>query len=196
MNAIQVRDTVSTNVEIKGNCDDRFQILQDFFARNLKSDADIGASIAVFIDGEPVVDIWGGHIDEEGTQHWQRDTIVNNFSTTKTMTAIVALMLADRGELDLNAPVTAYWPEFAAHRKSAISTRMFLGHTAGMPGWTETMTLEDFLDWEKATTTLASQAPWLKPDNVSAYHPLTSGGCSPRSRRDWRLKCSLPQFAA
>ena len=91
------------------------------------------------------------------------------------MTALVALMLADRGELDLDAPVTKYWPEFAPHGKSAIATRMFLGHTAGMPGWTETMTFEDILDWEKATTLLARQAPWLPPGTVSAYHPITYG---------------------
>jgi hypothetical protein len=83
------------------------------------------------------------------------------------MTALVALMLADRGELDLNAPVTKYWPEFARHGKSAIAARMFLGHTAGMPGWTETVTFEDILDWEKATTLLARQAPWLRPGTVS-----------------------------
>src|SRR5262245_1482623 len=177
MNATQLKDSeLSTaEVRIEGICDDRFHILYDFFARNLATGEDIGASAAVFIDGEPVVDIWGGYIDKERTRPWDRDTIVNNFSTTKTMTALVALMLADRGELDLNAPVTKYWPEFAPHGKGAIATRMFLGHTAGMPGWTETMTLEDILDWEKATTTLARQATWLKPGTLSAYHPLTYG---------------------
>jgi CubicO group peptidase (beta-lactamase class C family) len=166
---------VSTKVVIKGKCDERFQALYEFFARNLETGDDIGASAAVFIDGEPVVDIWGGYIDKERTKPWERDTIVNNFSTTKTMTALVALMLADRGELDLDAPVTKYWPEFAPHGKSAISMRMFLGHTAGMPGWTETMTMDDIVDWDKATTTLARQAPWLKPGAGSAYHPITYG---------------------
>jgi CubicO group peptidase (beta-lactamase class C family) len=177
MNATQLKDSeLSTaEVRIEGSCDERFQVLYEFFARNLATGEDIGASAAVFIDGEPVVDLWGGYTDKERTRPWERDTIVNNFSTTKTMTAIVALMLADRGELDLDAPVTKYWPEFALHGKSAISTRMFLGHTAGMPGWTETMTLEDILDWEKATTTLARQATWLKPGDGSAYHPLTYG---------------------
>ena len=91
------------------------------------------------------------------------------------MTALVALMLVDRGELDLDAPVTKYWPQFAAHGKSAITTRMFLGHTAGMPGWTEDMTMDDIVDWDKATTSLARQAPWLKPGAGSAYHPITYG---------------------
>jgi CubicO group peptidase (beta-lactamase class C family) len=162
-------------VPIEGTCAERFRTVRDVFETNLATGEDIGASAAVFIDGEPVVDLWGGHIDKERTRRWERDTIVNNFSTTKTMTALVALMLADRGELDLNAPVTKYWPEFAPHGKSAIATRMCLGHTAGMPGWTETVTFEDILDWEKATTLLARQAPWLKPGTVSAYHPITYG---------------------
>lgn len=166
---------VPAKVEIHGTCDDRFQGLYDFFARNLQSGEDIGASAAVFIDGRPVVDLWGGYINNERTLPWQRDTIVNNFSTTKTMTALVALMLVDRGELDLDAPVTKYWPQFAAHGKSAITTRMFLGHTAGMPGWTEDMTMDDIVDWDKATTSLARQAPWLKPGAGSAYHPITYG---------------------
>jgi len=176
MNATQVKDSeVPAGVKVQGTCDERFQQLYDLFARNLTTGEDIGASAAVFIDGEPVVDIWGGYVDKERTRPWDRDTIVNNFSTTKTMTAVVALILADRGELDLDAPVVKYWPEFGLHGKSTIATRMFLGHTAGMPGWTETMTLEDILDWEKATTTLARQAPWLQPGTISAYHPLTYG---------------------
>src|SRR5215510_11245745 len=132
-----------TDVVIEGVCPDAFTRVRDALATNLANGEDLGASAAVFIDGEPVVDIWGGFIDPERTQRWQRDTIVNNFSTTKTMTAIAALILADRGDLDLNAPVTKYWPEFAPHGKGAISTRMCLGHTAGLPGWTETMTFED-----------------------------------------------------
>jgi CubicO group peptidase (beta-lactamase class C family) len=176
MNTTQMKELeVSTKVEIKGKCDERFQMLYDFFARNLATGDDIGASAAVFIDGEPIVDIWGGYVDKEHTRPWERDTIVNNFSTTKTMTALVALMLADRGELDLNAPITKYWPEFAAHGKSVITTSMCLGHISGMPGWTETMTFGDILDWDKATATLARQAPWLKPGTFSAYAPITYG---------------------
>ncbi len=171
MNATQLQE----KVEVQGTCDARFRKLYDFFAENVNNGQDIGASAAVFIDGEPVVDLWGGHIDKERTRPWQKDTIVNNFSTTKTMTAIAALILADRDELDLDAPVTKYWPEFGANGKGAISTRMFLGHTAGLPVWTETMTMEDILDWDKASTLLAQQAPWLKPGGQSAYHPITYG---------------------
>jgi CubicO group peptidase (beta-lactamase class C family) len=175
MHAIGTQNQKISDVEVHGTCDERFTAVRDLLAAQLASGADIGASAAVFIDGEPVVDVWGGFCDEARTRRWERDTIVNNFSTTKTMTALVALMLADRGELDLDAPVTKYWPEFAPYGKSAISTRMFLGHTAGMPGWTETMTMDDIVDWDKATTTLAGQAPWLKPGAGSAYHPITYG---------------------
>jgi CubicO group peptidase (beta-lactamase class C family) len=175
MQASDIERNAVSEVQVHGICDQRFTRVRDLLAAQLNTGADVGASAAVFIDGERVVDIWGGFCDEARTEPWQRDTIVNNFSTTKTMTAVCALILADRGELDLAAPVTRYWPEFAAHGKGAIATRHFLGHTAGMPGWTETMTFEDILDWEKATTLLARQAPWLRPGSVSAYHPITYG---------------------
>jgi CubicO group peptidase (beta-lactamase class C family) len=161
--------------EIHGICSDRFTAVRDVLAANLDRGADIGASAAVFIDGEPVVDIWGGYLDEARTRPWERDTIVNNFSTTKTMTALVALILADRGELDLDAPVAKYWPEFATNGKAEIEVRHLLSHTAGLPGWTETITFEEMYDREKATTLFAQQAPWWKPGTVAGYHPITFG---------------------
>jgi CubicO group peptidase (beta-lactamase class C family) len=167
--------TVIDTVTVHGICDGRFTKVRDVLVAQLASGADIGASAAVFIDGEPIVDIWGGHVDEARTRPWEHDTIVNTFSTTKTMTALCVLILADRGELDLDAPVVKYWPEFAAHGKDRIVVRQLLGHTAAMCGWTETMTLEAILDWEKATTLLARQAPWFEPGTVAAYHPLTFG---------------------
>jgi CubicO group peptidase (beta-lactamase class C family) len=167
--------TTTNIVELQGRCDARFNTVRDVLATNLANGDDIGASAAVFIDGEPVVDLWGGYIDRERTQPWQRDTIVNNFSTTKTMTALVALILADRGELDLNAPVVKYWPEFAPHGKDRILVRHLLGHTAAMCGWTETLSFEDLLDWEKASSLLARQAPWYEPGTISGYHPMTYG---------------------
>src|SRR5262245_8496230 len=94
-----------------------FEPVRDAFVANFSKGADIGASAAVFIDGEPVVDLWGGHFDATYTRPWERDTIVQGFSSTKTMTALCALILADRGEIDLNAPVKKYWPEFGAAGK-------------------------------------------------------------------------------
>src|SRR5262245_54804979 len=127
---------------VQGTCRDEFRAVSEAFEKNLDNGNDIGASAAVFIEGEPVVDIWGGHLDEARTQPWQRDTIINTFSTTKTMTALSALVLIDRGELDPEAPVAKYWPEFAAAGKGGILVRQILDYSSGMAGWTEPMTLD------------------------------------------------------
>src|SRR5215472_7341571 len=160
---------------IQGSWNSEFEGVPGVMAKSLDSGADIGASAAVFIDGEPVVDIWGGYFDEARTRPWTRDTIVNNFSTTKTMTALCALILADRGELDLDAPVTKYWPEFGAAGKERVEVRDLLGHTSGLAGWTEKMTYEDLYDLEKSTTLLARQAPWWEPGTASGYHTISFG---------------------
>ena len=161
--------------EIAGSCDDRFSGVRDVLAAHLDSGADVGASVAVHIDGEAVVDIWGGSADAEKTRPWERDTITNVWSTTKTMTALSAFILADRGELDFHAPVSRYWPEFKANGKESIEVRHLMGHTAGLSGWSEPMTTEDIYDWEKATSLLAAQAPWWEPGSASGYHALTQG---------------------
>src|SRR5215813_629768 len=116
-----------------------FEAVRDAFAANLSSGADVGAAAAVFIDGEPVVDLWGGYFDATYTREWERDTISQGFSSTKTMSALSALLLADRGELDVHAPVKKYWPEFAAAGKQDILVRHVLGHASGVAGWTEPM---------------------------------------------------------
>ena len=160
---------------VHGTCLDQFAEVRRTFAHNLDTGADIGASVAVYVDGEPVVDLWGGHADAERTRPWQRDTITNMFSSTKTLTALCVLVLADRGVIDLTAPVARYWPEFAAEGKDRIEVRHVLGHTAGLPGWTEPMTVADVLDHEKATTLLARQAPWWEPGTAAGYHSITGG---------------------
>jgi len=103
--------------EVRGTCDERFCMVRDTLAANLDAGEDVGASVAVFLDGEPVVDIWGGYADVERTRPWEEDTVINVFSTTKTMTFLCALVLADRGDLDFHAPVARYWPEFKAEGK-------------------------------------------------------------------------------
>ncbi|MGH8981435.1 MAG: serine hydrolase domain-containing protein [Acidimicrobiales bacterium] len=160
---------------ISGTCDERFAGVREAFESNLVRGLDVGASVAVYVDGEPVVDLWGGHLDAQRTQPWERDTVVNVWSTTKTMTALCALVLADAGELDLDAPVARYWPEFAAAGKREIAVRDLMAHTAGLAGWTEPLTVEDLYDWEKATGLLAAQAPWWEPGTASGYHALTQG---------------------
>jgi CubicO group peptidase (beta-lactamase class C family) len=153
------KQMVQDKVEVQGTCDDRFRAVYDVLERQLNNGDDIGSSAAVFIDGEPVVDIWGGYVDKERTRPWERDTIVNTFSTTKPMTALCAVILADRGELDLQAPVTKYWPEYGAAGKGDTKVSHLLAHTSGMPGWTETVTLDDILDRQKAADLLARQKP-------------------------------------
>jgi CubicO group peptidase (beta-lactamase class C family) len=106
---------------------------------------------------------------------WDRDTIVNVFSTTKTMTALCALILADRGELDLYAPVARYWPEFAQAGKERIEVRQLLGHTSGLSGWEEQLAPEMLADWERCTSLLAAQTPWWEPGTASGYHAVTQG---------------------
>ncbi len=161
--------------DIKGTCDPRFDMVKTAFAQNFDQGLDVGASVAVVLEGELVVDLWGGYIDEAKTTPWERDTIINVWSTTKTMTALCALMLADRGELDLYGKVAKYWPEFAAAGKENVEVRHLMAHTAGLSGWEEPMVAEDLYDWEKCTSLLAAQAPWWEPGTASGYHAITQG---------------------
>src|SRR5580693_2046344 len=160
--------------DVEGMCQDRFAAVRDALAASLDG-RDVGASAAVYVDGEPVVDLWGGHADAARTTPWQRDTITCAWSTTKTMTALCALILADRGDLDLAAPVARYWPEFAAAGKQDVEVRHLLSHTAGLPTWDEPMTVADLYDWPKATARLAAQAPRWEPGTQAGYHAVTQG---------------------
>src|SRR5439155_12789036 len=117
---------------IHGRCDPRFAAVRDAFAVNFAAGREVGASFAATVEGEPVVDLWGGYADAATTRPWERDTIVNVFSTTKAMTALCAHLLVDRGQLDLDAPVARYWPGFAQAGKERITTRHLLTHTAGL----------------------------------------------------------------
>ncbi|MFD5697021.1 serine hydrolase domain-containing protein [Streptomyces lasiicapitis] len=162
-------------MEIHGTCSDQFSAVRETLADSLRSGSDVGASVAIYLDGEPVVDLWGGYADRERTHPWQRDTLTNVWSTTKTMTALCALVLADRNELDLCAPVTKYWPEFGVAGKNRIEIRHLLSHTAGLPDWDQPMTLDDLCDWEKSTALLARQSPRWEPGTASGYHRFTHG---------------------
>jgi CubicO group peptidase (beta-lactamase class C family) len=161
--------------DVQGTCDERFSALREQLSANLDSGADLGASVAVTLDGELVVDLWGGFADEARTQPWTSDTIVNVWSTTKTMTALAAMVLVSRGEIDVHAPVASYWPEFKANGKEAIEVRHLLSHTSGLSGWDQPVVLEDLYDWEKSTSMLAAQAPWWEPGTASGYHALSHG---------------------
>ncbi|MCA6335809.1 MAG: beta-lactamase family protein [Phenylobacterium sp.] len=163
------------SVEVHGTCDPRFDSVRRTFAGNLESGADVGASFAVTMDGEMVVDLWGCCADPGQTRPWEADTLVNVYSTTKTMTALTALLLADRGQLDFHAPVARYWPEFAANGKSAVTVAHLMSHSSGLSGWKEPLTVEDLYAWETATALLAAQAPFWEPGTAPGYHGMTQG---------------------
>ena len=158
--------------DVQGSYDELFVAVPNALAGMLDA-GDAGASVAVFVDGEPVVDVWGGFADADRTIPWQRDTITNVWSVTKTMTALCALILADRGELDLDAPVGRYWPEFAGAGKEKVLVRHLLSHTAGLPDWTGP--IEELYDWPSATARLAAQAPQWEPGTAAGYHSVTQG---------------------
>ena len=160
--------------DVAGTCQDRFAAVRDALAASLDSQ-DVGACAAVYVDGEPVVDIWGGHADAGRTTPWRRDTITCAWSTTKTMTALCALILADRGDLDLAAPVARYWPEFAAAGKDHVQVRHLLSHTAGLPDWDPPVSTEVLYDWADATARLAAQPPRWAPGTAAGYHAITQG---------------------
>ena len=160
---------------VQGTCDERFEAMRDILATNLESGADCGASVAVVLDGELVVDLWGGWADEARTMPWDRDTITNVWSSTKTVMALCTLLLVERGELDYDAPVAQYWPEFAANGKGDVRVRHLMSHTSGVSGWAQPVAVGDVLDWETSTARLAEQAPWWTPGDGSGYHALNQG---------------------
>lgn len=162
-------------VDIHGECDPRFEQTREVLASSIAEGADLGASFAVTIEGEPVVDIWGGHLDETRTTPWRKDTIVNVYSTTKTMSFLCALVLADRGELDFDADVARYWPEFGVAGKAQVKVWHVMDHAAGLSGMDVPVAGEDLYDWDKMTALLAAQAPWWEPGTATAYHALTQG---------------------
>jgi CubicO group peptidase (beta-lactamase class C family) len=161
--------------DISGECRTRFGAVKDAFAACFEQAGDVGASVAVVMDDELVVDLWGGHLDEARTQPWQRDTIINVFSTTKTMSCLALLVLASRGLVDVDAPVERYWPEFGQAGKSNVLVRHVLSHTAGLPAWDVRLDGRDLYDWNKLVTLLAAQAVWWEPGWKSGYHAVSQG---------------------
>ena len=161
--------------EIHGTSTSEYARLGDLLSETLDSGKDVGASVSVTVEGETVVDIWGGWADEAQTTPWGRDTITNVWSTTKTMTFLSTLVLAERGLLDYHEKVSTYWPEFAQNGKADIEVRHLMGHTSGVSAWEQPVAVEDIYDWEKSTAMLAAQAPWWTPGEGSGYHALNQG---------------------
>ncbi len=168
-------NTEIDHTPIDGHCEDRFAAVREAFASNFADGGDVGASVAVALGGSLVVDLWGGHLDHERTRPWQRDTLINVFSTTKTMSCLSLLVCASRGDIDVDAPVARYWPEFGAGGKDGVLIRHLLSHTAGVSGWNERLAPTDLYDWERCTSLLAAQEPWWEPGSRSGYHAITQG---------------------
>ncbi|MDQ6671335.1 MAG: beta-lactamase family protein [Chloroflexota bacterium] len=160
---------------VHGSCDNRFKLVRDALEANLDSGEELGASIAVDLDGETLIDLWGGWRDEARTRPWDHDTIVNVWSSTKTVTSLAVLMLASRGEVDVYTPVARYWPEFAAAGKEGVEVRHLLSHTSGVSGLDQPAIVEDLYDWQTSTSRMAAQAPWWEPGSASGYHALNFG---------------------
>ncbi|MBN9579207.1 MAG: beta-lactamase family protein, partial [Alphaproteobacteria bacterium] len=155
--------------------DDAFQPVRDAFAGNFAERGEPGAAFALSLNGRVVVDLWGGWADRAQTRPWARDTIVNFFSVSKALSAIVAMRLVEQGALHLDAPVRALWPEFAQAGKEMVTLRHMLSHQAGLPALREVLPDGAMLDWNRMTAALAAQAPWWQPGTAHGYHVNTYG---------------------
>ncbi|MFD4137776.1 serine hydrolase domain-containing protein [Streptomyces sp. NPDC058572] len=164
-----------SDIRIEGHCDERFDAVRAAFEQNFRERGELGAAVTVMLDGRAVVDLWGGWADPARSRPWQSDTLVNVWSTTKGPTALCAHLLADRGLLDLDAPVATYWPEFAAAGKEGVLVRHLLSHRAGLAGLREPHSLDELYDWELTCARLAATEPWWEPGTVSGYHAMTYG---------------------
>jgi len=162
-------------MKIDGYCDERFISVKHIFEKNFDLGVEVGASFAVSLNGELVVDIWGGFSDSAKTKPWEKDTIVNVFSTTKVMTALCIHLLVDKGVIDVDAPVAKYWPEFAQATKENILVKHLMSHSAGLPGFDEKIPVEALYDWDRIIGLLASQKPWWKSGTKIGYHMITFG---------------------
>jgi CubicO group peptidase (beta-lactamase class C family) len=160
---------------IDGFCDPAFAGVRDVLAAALAAGDDLGAAVAVFADGRCVADLWGGVADDRAGRPWLRDTPCVTFSATKAVTAVAALLLAERGRLAVDVPVADYWPEFAAHGKDGVSVEHVLSHQAGLPSFDRPMTVEEAADPGAMAAQLAGQAPEWRPGTAHGYHALTFG---------------------
>lgn len=160
---------------VHGQCDPRFSRVREVFDRHFAEGEELGAAFAVFLDGEPVVDLWGGVADRHSGRPWERGTPALTYSCTKAVTATAALLLAERGLLDVAAPVADVWPEFARHGKERITVEHLFTHQAGLPTIETPVPPEEFEDQAAIADRLAEQAPIWEPGTAHGYHALTYG---------------------
>ncbi|MFF0201817.1 serine hydrolase domain-containing protein [Streptomyces sp. NPDC005017] len=160
---------------INGEVADGFEPVGEAFAANFDQHGDVGAAVCVYRDGRPVVDLWGGIADPDTGRPWERDTLQLVYSATKGATATAAHLLAQRGALDLDAPVAKYWPEFAANGKAEIPVRWLLSHQAGLVALDQPVPLAEALAWQPMAAALAAQRPVWTPGTAHGYHGRTWG---------------------
>jgi CubicO group peptidase (beta-lactamase class C family) len=165
----------SRDYPVDGHVAAGYEPVREAFLANFGAGGECGASVCAMVDGNVVVDLWGGHIDAARDNPWRKDTIVNMMSVAKAAVAVCALQLVEKGEIDLDAPVATYWPEFAANGKQAIPVRWLLDHRAGLPVLDPNLARGSIYDWKAITRALASQAPAWKPGTNAGYHILTMG---------------------
>jgi CubicO group peptidase (beta-lactamase class C family) len=164
---------VTADVRIHGLCEPRFEAMREAFAANFEEGLDIGASLAVTLEGRLAVDLWGGHTDEARTERWEAGTLVPIASSGKMGIATAALMLVDRGQLDLDARVSDYWPEFAQGGKAHVLVRHALSHRSGVPGLDPPVTLDQLYDADAMASRIADEPHWFDGEPRLAYHSLT-----------------------
>jgi CubicO group peptidase (beta-lactamase class C family) len=161
--------------EVFGFCDDRFAVVRDALRTNFVEHEELGAAVAIAVEGRLVVDIWAGWSDQARTRRWERDTLVDVFSVGKAMAALCVLILVERGQVELEAPVSRYWPEFATAGKDAVTVRMLLGHRAGLPAIRRPLPRGAAYDWDRMAASLAEEEPWWEPGSRHGYHVNTFG---------------------
>jgi CubicO group peptidase (beta-lactamase class C family) len=162
-------------MEVHGTCDPKFQSVRQEFEKNFRERGEVGASVCVTLQGKMVVDLWGGMAHADTQTPWTADTVGIVFSSTKGATALCAHMLASRGQLDLEAPVATYWPEFAQAGKARVPVKMLLNHQAGLPAVRTPLPQGAYADWELMVSTLAKEEPFWEPGTRNGYHALTMG---------------------
>jgi CubicO group peptidase (beta-lactamase class C family) len=160
---------------VDGVCDPRFARVRAVLADNLDTGADLGAAVSVYVDGAPVVDLWGGVADARAGRAWTRDTSCVTFSCTKAVTTTALLLLAERGAGALDAPMRQWWPEFAMHGKDEITTEQVLTHRAGLPAFDRPVSVAEAGDADSMAGQLAGQQPEWAPGSAHGYHAITFG---------------------
>lgn len=165
----------TTETNVRGDVATGWERVADVLRFSLDNGQEIGAAVAVYQDGVPVVDIWGGVADARSGRTWQHETLACVFSASKGLAAICAHMLVQRGQLDLDAPVARYWPEFAGGGKADLLVRWLLTHQAGLPFVDQDMTLDDLGADGGIVRALEAQTPYWEPGTAYGYHAVTFG---------------------